>query len=77
MILDVPREWADLFLRIRSAIPLGQAIINVTILVNNEGLPCLWMKPDVRLIEPRRTEMAEIIKALCGEGEGPLTEGDR
>lgn len=61
---DIKIPWLNVARRFQSVARTGGlALITMTVLVDQDGLPRLWLEPDCRKIEPRRSA-EDIIKML-------------
>jgi hypothetical protein len=62
---DIQLPWLNVTRRLQSAsrVSDGLALISITVLVDENGTPRLWLEPEVRLIEPKRSA-EEIMKML-------------
>lgn len=61
---DLPQEWVNVVRRLMSVAPRhGQAssIITMRILVNGNGLPCIWGRPSVQVIEPKSADVETLL----------------
>jgi hypothetical protein len=61
---DLPQEWVNVVRRLMSVAPRpGQAssIITMHILVNVNGLPCIWGRPSVQVIEPKSADVEALL----------------
>jgi hypothetical protein len=64
---DIKVPWLNVARRFQSVARTGGlALITMTVLVDQDGLPRLWLEPDCRKIEPRRSA-EEIIKMLTSK----------
>ena len=61
---DIKIPWLNVARRFQSVARTGGlALITMTVLVDQDGLPRLWLEPDCRKIEPKRSA-EEIIELL-------------
>lgn len=64
---DIKVPWLNVARRFQSVARTGGlALITMTVLVDQDGLPRLWLEPDCRKIEPRRSA-EEIIQMLTAK----------
>lgn len=64
---DIKIPWLNVARRFQSVARTGGlALITMTVLVDQDGLPRLWLEPDCRKIEPRKSA-EEIIKLLTSK----------
>lgn len=64
-------DWLRVAVRMescaRSECYAGYAMMTITVMVDKRGVPCLWLEPDFRRIEPK---YADAMKALaCAAGQ--------
>lgn len=53
---DLKRPWLNVMRRMQSVSKTGGlALITITVLVDQEGIPKLWQEPICKKIEPRRS----------------------
>jgi len=67
---NLPQEWVNVVRRLMSVAPHpGQAssIITLRILVNGNGLPCIWGRPAVQVIEPKSADVEGILSRFIAE----------
>jgi len=51
---DVQREWLSVIRRLQSVSKTqGLAVISMSVLVNDRGVPIAWLEPRVKKIEPK------------------------
>lgn len=70
---DLPQAWVNVMRRLMSVAPRhGQAssIITIRILVNGNGLPCIWGRPSVQVIEPKSTDVEALLTQFTSEETG-------
>lgn len=61
---DIKIPWLNVARRFQSVARTGGlALITMTVLVDQDGLPRLWLEPDCRKIEPKKSA-EEIIELL-------------
>lgn len=61
---DIKIPWLNVARRFQSVARTGGlALITMTVLVDQDGLPRLWLEPDCRKIEPKKNA-EEIIELL-------------
>ena len=64
---DIKIPWLNVARRFQSVARTGGlALITMTVLVDQAGLPRLWLEPDCRKIEPRRSA-DDIIRMLAAQ----------
>jgi hypothetical protein len=66
---DIKLPWLNVARRLQSVHRTGGlALITITILVDQNGLPKLWLEPECRKIEPKRSaeEIIELLTAKQG-----------
>lgn len=67
---DMPQEWVNVVRRLMSVAPRpGQAssIITMRILVNGNGLPCIWGRPSVQVIEPKSADVEALLAQFTSD----------
>lgn len=63
---DLKPPWLNVARRMQSVSKTGGlALVQITVLVNADGVPKLWLEPTCRKIEPRRssTEILDLLSA--------------
>jgi hypothetical protein len=66
---DVKERWVHVTRRLQSVCRSGGlSLVSITVLVDENGLPIMWLEPDVRLIEPRKS--AQDIIAMLAAKQG-------
>jgi hypothetical protein len=51
---DVQHEWLSVIRRLQSVSKTqGLAVVNISVLVNDRGIPIAWLEPKVKKIEPK------------------------
>ena len=61
---DLKPPWLNVARRMQSVSKTGGlALVTITVLVDNDGVPKLWLEPKCEKIEPRRSSN-EILKLL-------------
>lgn len=77
MSKDIKHGWQNVARRGQSVSKSeGLSIVTLTVLVDKNGEALLWLEPDVKRIEPKRSArdtLAEIAKAKGGVIDSPLT----
>jgi hypothetical protein len=66
---DVKLRWVNVTRRLQAACQSkGLSLVSITVLVDEDGLPVLWLEPDVRRIEPKKSaqEIVEMLAAKQG-----------
>jgi hypothetical protein len=67
---ELPTAWLNVMRRLMSVAPHpGQAssIITMRLLVNGDGLPCIWGRPSVQVIEPKSADVESILSRFIAE----------
>ena len=70
---DLPTAWMNVMRRLMSVAPHpGQAssIITMRILVNGNGLPCIWGRPSVQVIEPKSADVEMLLSQFTQDEVG-------
>jgi len=70
---DLPTAWMNVMRRLMSVAPRpGQAssIITMRILVNGNGLPCIWGRPSVQVIEPKSADVEMLLSQFTQDEVG-------
>jgi hypothetical protein len=66
--LDIKTPWLSVVRRLQSiARTGGMALVSITVLVDQEGVPRFWLEPTCRKIEPRKSA-DEILTILSRDG---------
>lgn len=64
---DIKTAWFNVLRRLQAAGSTeGLSLISITILVDRNGVPLLWLEPECRKIEPKKTAQ-EVIEALTDQ----------
>jgi hypothetical protein len=66
---DLKLRWVNVTRRLQAACQSrGLSLVSITVLVDRDGLPVLWLEPDVRKIEPSKSaeEIVEMLAAKQG-----------
>jgi len=67
--LDLKKPWYQVARRLQSVSKTGGlALVSITVLVDQEGIPRLWLEPTCKKIEPRRSAQ-EILDLLSQDGK--------
>ena len=67
--LDIKKPWLSVARRLQSiSMTKGWALISITILVDEEGCPKMWLSPTCKKIEPKLSASG-ILKMLTDELE--------
>lgn len=70
---DLKRPWLNVMRRMQSVSKTGgMALISITVLVDQEGIPKLWQEPTCKKIEPRRSSkdiLDLLTNAINGDGK--------
>lgn len=65
---DIKRPWLNVVRRLQSVANTGGlALVSITVLVDKEGCPAMWLEPQCRKIEPKKTA-EEVLRLLNEEG---------
>lgn len=75
--LDIKKPWLSVARRLQSiSTTAGWALISITILVDEEGCPKIWLSPTCKKIEPKLSASV-ILKMLTDELEkdGVIIDG--
>jgi len=68
---DIQSQWFSVTRRMQSVANTGGlALITITVLVDSNGTPRLWLAPTVRKIEPRKSQNE--ILALLSKNDGNI-----
>ena len=70
---EIPQAWVNVLRRLMSVAPHpGQAssIITMRILVNGNGLPCIWGRPSVQVIEPKSADVEALLSQFTQDEVG-------
>jgi hypothetical protein len=70
---ELPTAWVNVLRRLMSVAPhSGQAssIITMRILVNGNGLPCIWGRPSVQVIEPKSADVEALLAQFTQDEVG-------
>jgi hypothetical protein len=61
---DLKPPWLNVARRMQSVSKTGGlALVSITVLVDQEGVPRAWLEPNCRKVEPRRSSL-ELLKML-------------
>lgn len=61
---DIQTAWFNVLRRLQAAGSTeGLSLISITVLVNRDGVPLLWLEPQCRKIEPKKSAQ-EVIEML-------------
>lgn len=67
--LDIKPGWLNIARRLQSVAKTdGLALVSITVLVDPDGVPRLWLEPTCKKIEPRRSTQ-EILELLSQDGK--------
>jgi hypothetical protein len=66
---DIKPPWLNVVRRLQSVSKTGGlALVSITVLVDSDGVPKLWLEPKCERIEPRKRSR-EIIEMLASTGD--------
>jgi len=68
---DIKPQWLNVIRRIQSVARKndGVGIINIKVMVNQDGLPLFWIEPEMVLLEPKTAISVEFLKKTFTEDE--------
>lgn len=62
--LDIKPQWLNVIRRIQSVARRneGVGIIQIKVMVNQEGIPLFWIEPEMILLEPKSTVSIDLLR---------------
>jgi len=71
--LDIKQGWYNVIRRLQSVSKTGGlAIVSIVVLVDQDGMPRLWLEPECKKIEPKKSseEILQLINASLESQKG-------